>query len=130
MTRDLHPTSTSCIGAAMRIGLGWADTPQELLGLGLDGFVGAAATNAHASLLRAGLEAGVPTFCEKPVAGTLAESIELAKLAASVDVPVHVGFQRRFDAGYQRAAEVVRTGALGFLHTLRAVTGDEAPPHA
>jgi myo-inositol 2-dehydrogenase / D-chiro-inositol 1-dehydrogenase len=117
-------------GVAARLGVGWADSPQELLAQGVDGFVVAAATNAHASLLRAGLEAGVPTFCEKPVAGTLAESIELAKLAASVGVPVHVGFQRRFDAGYQRAAEVVRSGDLGFVHTLRAVTGDEAPPHA
>jgi myo-inositol 2-dehydrogenase/D-chiro-inositol 1-dehydrogenase len=117
-------------GVAARLGVGWADSPRELLAQGVDGFVVAAATNAHASLLRAGLEAGVPTFCEKPVAGTLAESIELAKLAASVDVPVHVGFQRRFDAGYQRAAEVVRSGDLGFLHTLRAVTGDQVPPHA
>jgi myo-inositol 2-dehydrogenase/D-chiro-inositol 1-dehydrogenase len=114
---------------AARLGVEWADSPQELLAGGVDGFVVAAATNAHASLLRAGLEAGVPTFCEKPVAGTLAESIELAKLAASVDVPVHVGFQRRFDAGYRRAAEVVRSGQLGFVHTLRAVTGDESPPH-
>ncbi|GAB3075774.1 Gfo/Idh/MocA family protein [Pedococcus soli] len=115
---------------AEKLGVAWADSPEALLADGVDGFVIAAATNAHASLIRAGIEAGVPTFCEKPVAGTLAESLELAKLAASADVPVHIGFQRRFDAGYRAAAEAVAGGELGFLHTLRAVTGDHAPPHA
>ena len=115
---------------AERLGVDWAESPEALLADGVDGFVIAAATNAHAPLLRAGIEAGVPTFCEKPVAGTLAESLELAKLAASADVPVHIGFQRRFDAGYRAAAEAVAGGELGFLHTLRAVTGDQAPPHA
>ncbi|GAA2738310.1 Gfo/Idh/MocA family oxidoreductase [Pedococcus aerophilus] len=115
---------------AEQLGVAWAESPEALLAEGVDGFVIAAATNAHASLIRAGIEAGVPTFCEKPVAGTLAESLELAKLEASADVPVHIGFQRRFDAGYRAAAEAVTSGDLGFLHTLRAVTGDQAPPHA
>jgi myo-inositol 2-dehydrogenase/D-chiro-inositol 1-dehydrogenase len=74
--------------------------------------------------------AGIPTFCEKPVAATLDETIELANLAAESTVPVQVGFQRRFDAGYQRARRAVETGELGFLHTIRANTHDQAPPHA
>ena len=115
---------------AEQLGVAWADSPEALLADGVDGFVIAAATDAHSTLLRTGIEAGVPTFCEKPVAGTLAESLELAKLAASADVPVHIGFQRRFDAGYRAAAEAVASGDLGFLHTLRAVTGDQSPPHA
>ena len=34
--------------------------------------------------------------------------------------PVHVGFQRRFDRGYQRAQQAVAGGELGFLHSIRA----------
>lgn len=115
---------------ATRLGLRFAPDPASLLDAGLDGFVIAAATPAHASLLRQGVEAGVPTFCEKPVAGTLAETIEVAKLAGSTDVPVHIGFQRRFDRGYQRLAHAVQGGELGFVHSIRAATHDQSPPHA
>ena len=97
---------------------------------GVDGFVIATATPGHAPLLRLGIEAGVPTFCEKPVAATLEETMELAKLVAQTSMPVHVGFQRRFDRGYQRAQQAVAAGELGFVHSIRAQTHDQAPPHA
>jgi myo-inositol 2-dehydrogenase/D-chiro-inositol 1-dehydrogenase len=43
---------------------------------------------------------------------------------------VHVGFQRRFDCGYRRAQEAVESGQLGFVHSIRAQTHDQSPPHA
>ena len=115
---------------ADRLGVGFAATTDELLAAGLDGFVVATATPGHAPLLRAGVASGVPTFCEKPVAATLEETVELARLVAGSDVPVHVGFQRRFDAGYRRAKAAVDAGELGFVHSVRSQTHDEAPPHA
>jgi myo-inositol 2-dehydrogenase/D-chiro-inositol 1-dehydrogenase len=60
------------------------------------------------------------------VAGTRAV---LEKLVGS-DVPVHIGFQRRFDAGYVAARAAVVSGELGWIHTLRAGTLDPAPPPA
>ena len=45
-------------------------------------------------------------------------------------VPVHIGFQRRFDTGYRRVRDAVASGELGFVHTVRAATMDQAPPHA
>lgn len=103
---------------------------DTLLASDIDGFVIATATPSHAPLLRRAVTEGVPTFCEKPVAATLAETIDLARLAAASDVPVHIGFQRRFDRGYRRVAEAVRSGELGWLHTIRANTHDQAPPPA
>ena len=41
---------------------------------GMDGVVIAAATPAHAQLILASVDAGIPTFCEKPIAFTAAES--------------------------------------------------------
>jgi myo-inositol 2-dehydrogenase / D-chiro-inositol 1-dehydrogenase len=103
---------------------------DALLASGIEGFVIATATPSHAPLLRRAVSAGLPTFCEKPVAATLAETIDLARLAAASDVPVHIGFQRRFDRGYRRVAEAVQSGELGWLHTIRANTHDQAPPPA
>lgn len=121
-------------GAAQRVagelGVEAVDSVEELLAAGIDGFVITTATPAHAALLRAGVAAGVPTFCEKPVAATLEESIELVRLEEQTDVPIHIGFQRRFDTGYQRAKAALESGELGFIHSIRAATHDQSPPHA
>ncbi len=124
---DLDTTAARSV--ADRLGVGYAASPAALLTSGVDGFVIAVATPGHAPLIRDGVEAGVPTFCEKPVAGTLDEGIELAKVVSASDVPVHIGFQRRFDRGYRRVAQAVADGELGFVHSVRAGTHDQAPPH-
>ncbi|HEX2771324.1 MAG TPA: Gfo/Idh/MocA family oxidoreductase, partial [Micromonosporaceae bacterium] len=115
---------------ADELGVAVAPDAETLVASGVDGLVIATATPSHAPLLRQAIAAGVPTFCEKPVAATLEETIELHNLTAASDVPVQVGFQRRFDAGYQRARRAVESGELGFIHTIRANTHDQSPPHA
>ncbi|WUJ75529.1 Gfo/Idh/MocA family oxidoreductase [Kribbella soli] len=114
---------------AKDLGLEFAPDVDTLLASRPDGFVIAAATSAHASLIEAGIAAGVPTFCEKPVALDLAETERVVALVEASTVPVHIGFQRRFDAGYQAAREAVRSGELGFVHHIRANTNDAFPPH-
>ncbi len=90
----------------------------------------AAATDAHPALITAAVDAGVPVFCEKPVARTMAEGVEVLKAVAGRDVPVQIGFHRRFDAGFAAARDAVRAGELGRLHTVRSTTLDPAPPPA
>ena len=125
---DLVPDAARSV--ADRLGVGFAESPEAMLASGVDAFVIATATPGHAPLLRQGVEANVPTFCEKPVASTLDETLALAKLVDGSDVPVHIGFQRRFDRGYQRARQAVADGELGFVHTIRASTHVQAPPLA
>ncbi|MER7243829.1 Gfo/Idh/MocA family oxidoreductase [Kribbella sp. NPDC000426] len=114
---------------AKDLGLEFAPDVDALLASGVDGFVIAAATSAHAALIEAGIAAGVPTFCEKPIALDLAETERVVAVVEASTVPVHIGFQRRFDAGYQAAREAVRSGELGFVHHIRANTNDAFPPH-
>ncbi|MER7072772.1 Gfo/Idh/MocA family oxidoreductase [Terrabacter sp. NPDC000476] len=125
---DLDASAARAV--AERLGVAHAASPSEMLAEGVDGFVIATATPGHGPLLRLGLEAGVPTFCEKPVAASLDETMDLAKLVSTSSTPVHVGFQRRFDRGYQRARQAVADRELGFVHGIRAQTHDQAPPHA
>jgi len=100
----------------------------ELLNSGVDGVVVAAATPAHAELTLAAVKHGIPTFCEKPIAATAAESARVAELVAQSGVPVQVGYQRRFDAAFAAAKRAVDEGTLGPLHTVRSTTMDPAPP--
>ncbi|MCI0685751.1 MAG: Gfo/Idh/MocA family oxidoreductase [Sporichthyaceae bacterium] len=89
----------------------------------------AAATAAHAELIHTAADAGLPIFCEKPVAIDVAATRAVLGHVASAAVPLQVGFQRRFDPGYLAARDALAGGGLGRLHTLRAVTSDPAPPH-
>lgn len=102
----------------------------ELLSFPVDGLVIAVPTPAHAGLIRQAAAAGVAVFCEKPIAPDAAGTRAVLADVAAAGVPLHVGFQRRFDAGYRAVREAVRSGRLGWLHTLRACTADPVPPHA
>jgi myo-inositol 2-dehydrogenase/D-chiro-inositol 1-dehydrogenase len=103
-------------------------TVDELFAGRADAIVIAATSAAHTPLLLRGADAGLPMFCEKPLAADLAGTRAVVERLAAAGVPVQVGFQRRFDAGYRAARDAVRAGELGRLHTLRAVTADPAPP--
>jgi myo-inositol 2-dehydrogenase/D-chiro-inositol 1-dehydrogenase len=100
----------------------------ELLNSGIDGVVVAAATPAHAELTLAAVAKGLPTFCEKPIASTAAESARIAEVILASGVPVQVGYQRRFDTAFAAAKRAVDDGSLGILHTVRSTTMDPAPP--
>lgn len=104
------------------------DSVAELLASGVDGVVVSAATPAHAELTLAAVERGIPTFCEKPIASTAADSARVAAAIAKSGVPVQVGYQRRFDAAFAAAKRAVDAGELGVLHTIRSTTMDPAPP--
>ncbi|MFD8572998.1 Gfo/Idh/MocA family oxidoreductase [Streptomyces sp. NPDC059639] len=118
------------VALADRIGATAAPSVDELFTWGVDALVVTAATAAHAELIGRAARAGLPVFCEKPIAldlpGTLAA---LAEVEAAGTV-LQLGFQRRFDAGYANARDIVRAGGLGRLHTVRAMTSDPAPPPA
>jgi myo-inositol 2-dehydrogenase/D-chiro-inositol 1-dehydrogenase len=70
----------------------------------------------------------LPTFCEKPVADDVDGTLAVLGKVEGSDVPVHIGFQRRFDAGYVAAREAVQSGSLGWVHTMRSCTLDPSPP--
>lgn len=95
----------------------------------VDAVVIAAATTAHAELIRASIAAGRPTFCEKPLATDLEDTIALAGEIERSGLPFQLGFQRRFDPGYREARRMVESGALGTLYAVRLAGHDPAPPH-
>jgi myo-inositol 2-dehydrogenase/D-chiro-inositol 1-dehydrogenase len=105
-----------------------APSATDVISGGIDGLIIAAPTALHVELLEAALRAGVPAFCEKPVAADPAAAGELVALAESSGVPVQIGFPRRFDPAFRKAKADVDTGVLGRLTTVRSTTLDPGPP--
>jgi myo-inositol 2-dehydrogenase / D-chiro-inositol 1-dehydrogenase len=105
-----------------------AGSVTELLGAGVDAIVIATSTASHPDLIKRGVQAGLPVFCEKPVAPDVEGALDVIKAATGSSARVQIGFQRRFDVGFQAARQAVRSGSLGWLHTIRSTTLDPAPP--
>ena len=105
-----------------------AASPQEVVAVGVDALVIAAATPAHAPLIRLAAEARLPAFCEKPIALDLDTTDDVLEHVRAAGTLLQVGFQRRFDPGYQAARAAVRSGSLGELYLVRVAGHDPEPP--
>lgn len=115
---------------ADRIGATVAPSVDEIFTWGVDAVVITTATSAHADLIGRAARTGLPVFCEKPIALDLPGTLAALREVEDAGTVLQLGFQRRFDAGYTAAREAVRSGQLGRLHTVRAMTSDPAPPPA
>jgi myo-inositol 2-dehydrogenase/D-chiro-inositol 1-dehydrogenase len=113
---------------AGELGAQFVPSVQALLDSGIDGLVIATGTATHPDLIRAGVDAGVPVFCEKPVAVNVPESLPVLDHLRARGGTVQIGHQRRFDPGYLEAKRALAAGELGWLHSVRAVTCDMTPP--
>ncbi|MGW4022799.1 Gfo/Idh/MocA family protein [Streptomyces sp. NPDC005009] len=125
---DVDPARAQAL--AHRLGETAAPGVDEIYTWGVDAVVITAATSAHADLIGRAARAGLPVFCEKPIALDLAGTLQAITEVETAGTVLQMGFQRRFDAGYTGAREAVRSGRLGRLHTVRAMAGDAKPPPA
>ncbi|ATL69526.1 Gfo/Idh/MocA family protein [Nocardia terpenica] len=115
---------------ATKLGVEFAPDIDALLDSGIGGLVITTATDSHPELITRAVDRGIPVFCEKPVAADIEGTLEVIRHIEGSPIPVQIGFQRRFDAGYRAARAAVASGELGWLHSLRATTLDPAPPPA
>ncbi|MFF2777649.1 Gfo/Idh/MocA family oxidoreductase [Streptomyces sp. NPDC058052] len=125
---DADPARAEAVAVA--VGAGTAPDVEALLGGGLDAVVISSATAAHAELIARAARAGLPAFCEKPIALDVPGTLAALAAVAEAGTELQLGFMRRFDAGYRAAKEAVRAGRLGRLHTIRTATSDPEPPPA
>jgi len=124
------PVAAAAESVAARTGATVVGSAEELLAAGVDGVVVASSTPTHLPLTEAAVRAGIPVFCEKPAAQDPRDAAPLLSLAESTNVPVQVGFPRRFDPAFRAAKAEADSGVLGRLTTVRSTTMDPAPPPA
>ncbi len=116
--------------AASSVGSATAASIDDAISSKPDGIVIAAPTSAHAELILRTVRAGIPTFCEKPLAVSLESTVAVVNEVERHDVPVQLGFHRRFDPGYRAAKQALEAGDIGELRRMHLLTCDPTPPPA
>ncbi|MFZ3496148.1 Gfo/Idh/MocA family protein [Streptomyces sp. 5.8] len=103
------PATLERVGSQLRVPAERLHTDLDsLLAQKLDAAFVHAPTAVHPEIVERLLEAGVPTYVDKPIAYELAESRRLVELAEERGVSLAVGFNRRHAPGYAQCADHAR----------------------
>ena len=86
----------------------------------LDALVVATPSKLHTSMVEKALNRGLHVFCEKPFVLDLADGERLVSLAEAKGVVNQVGYHYRFVGSFKEASRIVKSGALGPIHHIRA----------
>ena len=86
----------------------------------LDAVIVSTPTHLHAEMVRTALERELHVFCEKPFCLDVADGQSLIELAERRGVANQVGYHLRFVATFAEAARILKSGALGAIHHVRA----------
>ena len=106
---------------------GTAGTIEEAIDARPDAIFVSLATEMHAEALHRCIDAGLPIFCEKPIALTLPDTAKVIEHADRAGSIIQVAFQRRLDPDYLQAYREIRDGNLGTLYSIRIAAHDAEP---
>jgi len=98
----------------------YADFDRMLAEEKLDALVVATPSKLHASMVEKALNRGLHVFCEKPFVLDLKDGEKLVSLAESKGLVNQVGYHYRFVGAFKEAARIIKSGALGTVHHVRA----------
>lgn len=87
-------------------------------------------TKMHRDVVIAAAKAHKHVFCEKPMAESTAECDEMIAACKENGVKLQVGFMRRFDKNFRRGKELLDSGAIGQVTSLRSNTHGPSEPKA
>ncbi len=90
-----NPEALTLLGSKYRIGECYQDV-NDLIKSGLDAAMVHSSTESHAEMVTRLLEAGIPTFVDKPISYHLEDTKRIIDLSVTKDTLLFVGFNRRY----------------------------------
>jgi myo-inositol 2-dehydrogenase / D-chiro-inositol 1-dehydrogenase len=94
----------------------------------VDAVLIATPTDMHADLIIAAANAGKAIFCEKPIDLSVERTRQCIAVAAAKNIPLMVGFNRRFDPNFGAARARIDAGAIGEVEMVNIISRDPGPP--
>ena len=83
----------------------------------------------HAPIAVAAMRSGKDVYVEKPMTLTIEEGKLMRAVSQQYGAILQVGSQQRSEKAFRKAAEIVRNGRIGKIHTIYARLGSFPPPH-
>jgi myo-inositol 2-dehydrogenase/D-chiro-inositol 1-dehydrogenase len=108
----------------------YPDLESMLAGRGIDGVLVCVPSDQHLETVRRLVAEELPILSEKPLGVTVADAREASRLAAQAQVPLQVGFWRRFVPMLKRLRERTAAGELGDIYLVACYQWDGQPPTA
>jgi len=121
--RDAAVEASARFGAAI-----FASSESLIADDDIDAVVIASPTPTHVDYLQAAVLAGKATLCEKPIHLDIARVEACRVVIAGLDVPVMIGFHRRFDPTLRAIHDAVEAGEVGDVESLRVLSRDPGLP--
>jgi UDP-N-acetylglucosamine 3-dehydrogenase len=81
----------------------------------------------HYNATRSALEHDIHVFCEKPMGLSADEAYELVKIAKKRNLVLAVGYNRRLEKNYEKAAEIVKSLRLGNILQANGILVNAGP---
>ena len=106
-----------------------ARTVEEALSdKSVDAVLIASSTDTHVQLLTAAAEAGKAILCEKPIDLDIAKVEECWARIGGRNVPIMVGFNRRFDPSFAGVKQAITKGEIGDVRQVIVTSRDPEIP--
>ena len=114
---------------ASRFGARVASSPEEIwVADDVDAVLIASSTNTHADLLSGAIQAQKPTYCEKPIDLNISRVKAVVQEAYQANIPILIGFSRRFDPNHLGVREAIENGKIGKLEMMHLTSRGPQPP--
>ncbi|PWU14832.1 MAG: gfo/Idh/MocA family oxidoreductase [Verrucomicrobia bacterium] len=82
----------------------------------------------HTMISLAAMKSGKDVYVQKPMTLTVREGRLMSDVARQYSAILQVGSQQRSERAFRKAAEIVRNGWIGKVHTVYVSLGEFAPP--
>ena len=106
-----------------------ANSPEEAINNdNIDVVYIASATPTHIDYITMGAKAGKAVFCEKPIDLDINKVNECYETIKNFDVPIQIGFNRRFDNSHRKVKLAKDNGEIGNLEMIIITSRDPEPP--
>ena len=106
-----------------------ANSPEEAINTDkIDAILIASATPTHTQFITMGAKAGKAVFCEKPIDLDINKVNECMAAIKDIDIPLQIGFNRRFDNSHAKVQQARLKKEIGELEMLIITSRDPEPP--
>jgi len=114
---------------ASRLGAKVASSPEEIWKADdVDAVLIASSTNTHADLLSEAIQAHKAAYCEKPIDLNMERVKAVVQEAHHGNVPIMIGFSRRFDRNHLGVREAIEEGKIGKVEMMHLTSRAQEPP--